>query len=282
MSDFEAILTGTGYPRPDPSRAGPGALIRANGLNLQFDCGRGTSMRLASLGLLAGNLDALLFTHYHSDHMTDLADLLMCRWLLDETPKPLRLVGPESFRESVDHLMHFLAPDVARRKAHSKKPDGMDVDFREFRRPKDGKLEEVFNECGVRVLAGAVAHGNVLHAVGYRVEFGGRAIAISGDTTLCDGVVDLARDADLLIHEIIDGDEIVRRQGGKPSYVIEYHSTPEQVAEMATRARAKKLVLTHIIPSLKSKEESERLHAAVAKGYKGPIIVGDDLMRFAV
>lgn len=278
---ISVILTGTGYPRPDPNRAGPGALAIADGIHLQFDCGRGTVMRLAALGLLPAQLDALLFTHFHSDHIIDLADILMSRWLLSSPPAALALAGPTGLAQLARDVRGALAADIARRQEHSGKREPMELDVREFVRPARG-IVEAFATGGVRVLAGPVDHGNVTHAVGYRVECGSHAIAISGDMTECEGLVELAKDADVLVQEVLHPGLLEERFGAGSRYIVNYHTTPEAAGRMARKAGVKKLVLTHIIPFPRDEADEWAFVDAAAKEFKGEIVAGRDLMRFDV
>ena len=115
-------LLGTGSPIPSPDRAGPATLISAgvgeHAEHYLVDAGRGVLMRLAAIGLGARNLNAVLLTHLHSDHITDLNDVITTRWVMTFTPTPLTIVGPVGTRVVVDHILASLAPDIGYRIAH--------------------------------------------------------------------------------------------------------------------------------------------------------------------
>ena len=111
-------LLGTGSPMPDPNRAGPATLISAGDDHYLVDAGRGVLMRLAAAGLGAPNLSAVLITHLHSDHITDLNDVITTRWVMTFEPTPLTIVGPVGTQAVVDHILDSLGPDIAYRIAH--------------------------------------------------------------------------------------------------------------------------------------------------------------------
>src|SRR5918912_1006181 len=98
---MDVVLLGTGNPLPDPQRAGPATLVRAGGVNLLVDCGRGVLQRLAAAGLGAPQLTAVLLTHLHSDHITDLNDVITSQWVMSFAPTPLRVIGPPRTREVI-------------------------------------------------------------------------------------------------------------------------------------------------------------------------------------
>src|SRR6478735_233973 len=127
---IEVTLLGTGSPMVDPRRAGPSTLVRAGGQTFLVDCGRGVLMRAAAVGVGAANISAVLLTHLHSDHITDLSDVITTRWVMSFTPAPLIVVGPVGTRQLVDDLLAALAPDISYRIAHHadlERPPQIDV-----------------------------------------------------------------------------------------------------------------------------------------------------------
>lgn len=278
---FTVTLTGTGYPRPDPERAGPGCLVQAGGQTLQFDCGRDTVRRLASLGIYPSALDALLFTHYHSDHLTDLADIAMTAWLFGRG-KRVAFVGPTGLRKRLADIETFLHDDARRRAEHAGRSDSFELRGDEFERPGRDRVQLVYERDGVRVLSAAVEHGNVHEAVGYRVEHAGHAVAISGDCSYSPGVVALARGADLLVHEVVTPTLLQARIGAAAAPIIAYHATPEEVARVAREAGVPKLVLTHLVPAPHTPEERALITDSVAQHFAGEVVLGDDLLQLIV
>ncbi len=114
----DITLLGTGSPIADPNRAGPATLVQAGGEHYLIDCGRGVLMRLAAAGVPIGQLTALCITHLHSDHITDLNDVITTMWVATFEPTPLRIIGPPGTKEVVGHILASLGPDIGYRLAH--------------------------------------------------------------------------------------------------------------------------------------------------------------------
>ena len=182
MSDFRVTLLGTGTPIPVPDRFGPSTLVEAGDQKLLFDAGRGASIRLHQLGVPIGSIDALLLTHFHSDHTVGIPDVWLTGWLeayFGTRTAPLRVIGPEGARTLMTHLEQAYALDVSIRIEDEKlSPQGAAIDVSEF--AADGV---VYEKNGVRVIAFEVDHGDAIKpAYGYRIEYRGRSVVISGDT----------------------------------------------------------------------------------------------------
>jgi ribonuclease Z len=188
----DVVVLGTGNPMPDPARAGAATLVRAGGLDLLFDAGRGVLMRLAAAGVLPPMLRAVLLTHLHSDHITDLNDVITTHWVMRPAPARLDVFGPPRSREVVDAILAMLEPDIGYRLAHHDdltwRPDVAVTEVREG---------VVLHEAGVRVIAAPTDHRPVEPTVGYRVEHDGHAVVLAGDTLPCDGLDALCAGADV-------------------------------------------------------------------------------------
>src|ERR1700756_3333916 len=117
---IEVTLLGTGSPIPDPNRAGPSTLVRTSGQVFLVDCGRGVLQRAAAVGMGAGGLSALLLTHLHSDHIGDLGDLLITRWITTfaPDPAPLPIIGPPGTAETVEATLKAFGHDIDYRIPH--------------------------------------------------------------------------------------------------------------------------------------------------------------------
>lgn len=268
---IEIVLLGTGSPLVDPNRAGPATLVRAGGATFLFDCGRGVLMRAASAGVAAGQLTALVLTHLHSDHITDLNDVITSRWVTSFEPHPLPVIGPPGTAAVVDGLLASLAPDISYRLAHHEDlswDPGVTVTEHD-----DGV---VYEQDGVRILAAPTDHRPVHPTLGYRIEHDGHAVVIAGDTVPCEGLDRLCVGADALVHTVIRADLVANVPIQRLQDILDYHSSVEQAAATATRGGVRTLVLTHYVPALVPGTEDE-WRARAATEFDGPVELGDDL-----
>jgi ribonuclease Z len=244
--DFRVTLLGTGTPIPVPDRFGPATLVEAGDQKLLFDAGRGASIRLHQLGVPIGRIDALLLTHYHSDHTVGIPDLWLTGWLqsyFGTRKVPLRVIGPEGAKTLMTHLGKAYALDVSIRIEDEKLPPrGAAIDVSEFN--ADGV---VYERSGVTVIAFEVDHGAAIKpAYGYRVEYAGRAVVISGDTRFNHNVIKYGANADLLIHEVAIA---------RPELVLEpfiqrimaHHTTASEAGTVFARTRPKLAAYTHMV-----------------------------------
>jgi ribonuclease Z len=269
-------LLGTGSPLPDPHRAGPATLVSSEADHYLVDAGRGVLMRLAAAGITAGQLSAVLLTHLHSDHFTDLGDVITTRWVMTFEPTPLTIFGPVGTKSVVEHLLASLGPDIAYRMAHHH-----DLDH-----PPPIEVVEV--EDGVVAVPGAVRvscaptdHKPVEPSVGFRFDHGGVTVVTAGDTVPCAGLDRLCENADALVHTVIRKDLIERVPVQRLRDTLDYHSSPEQAAQTAQRAGVRTLVLTHYVPAFPP-GGGEEWRSLAAGDFDGTIEVGDDLHRVEV
>jgi ribonuclease Z len=272
----QITLLGTGSPLPSPDRAGPATLVRAGQATLLVDCGRGVVMRLAAAGVLPIGLSAVLLTHLHSDHITDLNDVVTTHWVMSPEPTALRVVGPPGTQRVVDGLLAMLAPDQQYRlDHHADLNSGPLVDVTEVA-PGD-TLE--FGD--VLVSVHETDHRPVVPTVGYRIEHGGAAAALAGDTVPCAGLDALCAGADAYVQTVIRADLVRALPNRRIQDILDYHSTVEQAAETAARAGVRILVLTHYVPPLMPGQEDE-WRALAAQHFSGEIVLGADLTRVDV
>ena len=278
-------LLGTGSPMPSPDRAGPATLISAGSgpaaEHYLVDAGRGVLMRLAAVGLGAPNLSAVLLTHLHSDHITDLNDVITTRWVTTLQPTPLTIVGPVGTTRVVDHIMASLAPDMAYRIAHHQDlTDPPQVDVIEV-------TEGPVNLPGMtRIRTALTDHKPVEPSVGFRFDFSddiGTASAVTaGDTVPCTGLDSLCAGADAMVHTVIRKDIIANIPLQRLQDTLDYHSSPEQAAQTATRAGVDTLVLTHYVPPIPTGGDGADWRALAAEHFDGTIELGDDLHRIEI
>ena len=261
---------------PDPDRAGPATLIQAGGENYVVDCGRGVVMRLVAAGVAPGAVTAVLVTHLHSDHITDLGDIITRQWVTTFEPTPLRIVGPPGIRDTVDHIVAALGPDIGYRIAHH---DDLN------RAPLLVVTEVVSGpvELGgsVAISAGPTDHRPVHPSIGFRFDHEGTAVVVAGDTVPCAGLDELCAGSDALVHTVIRKDIIADIPIQRLQDTLDYHSSPAEAAQTAARAGVGTLVLTHYVPAFPS-GGGDDWKALAAEHFAGRIELGDDLHRVEI
>lgn len=268
---MKITLLGTGSPLPDPNRAGPSTLVQAGGANFLFDCGRGVLMRLAGAGLFPQMLQRLLLTHLHSDHITDLNDLITTRWAMSPAPNPLPVIGPPGASRVIERTLTMLDDDIGYRLAHH-------ADLTE---PPRCEVEEIgdgvaYDEAGVRIVAAPTDHRPVVPTVGYRVEHDGRAVVIAGDTVPCDGLDQLCEGADAYVQTVIRPDLVEKIPSERLQDIVDYHSSVTDAARTAKRAGVRTLVLTHMVPAVFPGAEQEWIDLA-RQDFDGDVVLAEDL-----
>jgi ribonuclease Z len=273
-----AIILGSGSPLPDPNRAGPSTLVRTSAGDFLFDCGRGVLMRAAAAGSGAGAFRAVLLTHLHSDHVTDLNDVFTSRWITSFQPNPLPVYGPPGTAALLQATEAMLAPDIGYRLAHHADltwPPSAAVTEVDVEADVDGAV--IFEEGSVRITAAPTAHAPVRPTVGYRVDDGELSIVIAGDTVPCPGLHSLSEGADVLVHTVVRRDLI--EQFGLPRLtdVLDYHSSVADAATTAARGGVKTLLLTHLVPPPAPGTEAEWLQQAQTH-FDGRVVLGTDLL----
>jgi ribonuclease Z len=280
---LEVTLTGTGVPHSAPGRAGPGTLVRAGGVTLQFDAGRGTVLWLADVGVRVGALDALLVTHVHSDHVSAVADLLLTRWVEGRVTGsgPLDVVCPVgATARFLDRVLDPYDEDIALRIAHvgGEPPVVAATSFVAGPEPV-----RVWAAPGGAVEVSAVAvHHEPAEAVAYRVDSDDGAVVVSGDTRVCAEVEALCVGVDLLVHEACRRTALAGAVAGTVfETIFSYHADTVEPGAMAERAGVPHLVLTHLIPAPRDPSEAAGFEEDVrAGGYTGRVTVGEDLASF--
>jgi ribonuclease Z len=273
---IEIILTGTGSPMVDPNRAGPSTLVIAGGQTFLVDCGRGVLMRAAAVGVGAANLTAVLLTHLHSDHITDLSDVITTRWINSFGPAPLPIIGPPGTRAVVEATLAALAPDISYRIGHH-----ADITAPPEVTVHENAAGQVWDSGGVVITAAPTDHRPVEPTIAFRIEFGGASVVLAGDSVPCDSLDELARGANALVHTVIRKDLVEQVPVQRLKDILDYHSSVEQAAATATRAGVDTLVLTHYVPPLAAGQE-DQWRALAAEEFSGRVELGDDLLRVSV
>lgn len=284
MSDFRITLLGTGTPIPRPDRFGPSTLVEAGGQRLLIDAGRGATMRLYQLGVPIGTLDALLLTHYHSDHTNGIPDVWLTGWLKSHYARrasPFHVIGPVGAKVLMENLERAYAADIKIRLVDEQlPPDGIKVDVSEF--DQDGV---VYDQGGLKVTAFEVDHGDVIKpAYGYRFDYGGRAAVLSSDTRYNKNVIRNGTGADLLIHEVASARPELMKEP-HIQRIIGHHTTPREAGQVFAAAKPKLAVYTHLVLPRTDAIPPPTLDDVIAETretYGGPLVIGEDLMRFEI
>ncbi|GAB4150622.1 MAG: MBL fold metallo-hydrolase [Planctomycetota bacterium] len=244
---MELTILGSGTAIPVPDRFPAGCFVRASGLGILVDCGPGTLRRLAQAGFALDDIDAVLLTHFHTDHCADLGPLLFAlHGPAGDGRRPLSILAAPGLCRFL-RLLAEIWPWTL--------PKGYELMAREI-----GERE--FRLGPVEILALPIRH--TAQSLGYRLRDGTGTIAFSGDADECEELVDLARGADLFVCDSAFPD------GAK----VDGHLTPGLAGRIARRAGARTLVLTHFYPEC----EGRGARAGAAAEFDGAIVPAEDLM----
>lgn len=275
-TDLAFTFLGSGAPPVSLRRAGPAHLVEAGGVKVLVDCGSGVSQRLVAAGHAGAQIDALIVTHEHSDHLVDFYQLIVSSWHQGRN-RPWRVLAPAPALANMRGQYEAFARERALRIAFEKRPDatGLDVVFEELREGPVAGLG------ALAVEAFLVDHKPVEPAFGLSLSANGSRIVFSGDTRLTPSLEQAAQGCDLLVCEVFIDSQMPVTAGVRSAETVasvqSYHMTPAVVAGLAMRAGVKTLALTHLVPP---GADTGALFAEVrAGGYAGPLIVGEDLMR---
>ncbi len=274
--DLVVTLLGTATPVLSATRFGPSTLVQAGGVNLVFDAGRGASIRLSQAGVPPSQINVVFFTHYHSDHINGFADIWMTGYLpnRDGRKTPLQAYGPAGLKAFTDGVAAAYRVDTTLRGADP--AAGGKIEAHEYN--ADGV---VFDRSGVKVTAFRVDH--VEPAYGYRVDYQGKSVLISGDTRFNQNLIDHGKGVDLLIHEVslVAGQTTV----DTPQTNIFSHTSPEDTGKVFAATNPKMAVYSHILWVGDSADAPRRLDILAARTrrtYSGPLTIGEDMLRFTI
>lgn len=249
----EILILGSGTGVPSAKRGAPGYLLTAAGKNVVIDSGPGTLGRLIQYEVTYKDIDYLFYTHFHPDHTLDLAAILFA----SRNPKnprtdDLLIAGPKGIAEFYDRWLSLYGNAI--------RPETYKVVFKEL-----GESELEIG--GLKVISKKVAHTDV--SLGIKIEVGdGRSVVYSGDTGYCDSIVELSKGASLLILECSAPDE----------FKVKGHLSPSSAGEIASRAQAERLVLSHFYPICDRYPILKQCRAA----FKGKIVMAKDGMRLKI
>ncbi len=292
MNDgLNVVICGAGSPMPDPLRSGPCVVVIAGTRIMVVDVGSGSVRHFAPAGIPVGKVADVFITHFHSDHIDGLGELALQRWGNGANTEPMPVHGPAGIEQVVAGFNTAYTQDFSYRIAHHgttiMPPSGEGSAAVPFDLPAEGQGTVVLDVDGIKVTAFSVTHAPISPAVGYRFDYKGRSVVISGDTVKSANLQKFATGADLLIHEALN-EQMVKiltdgaHEAGAANIeqitkdILGYHTTPVQAGEIAQAAGVKQLVLYHIVPPLPIRPMERMFVKGVSDVYSGPVLVSRD------
>ncbi len=277
---LQITLLGTGNPRPSMERFGPSILVEAGDTDILVDVGRGAIQRLFQIGAAdqVKDVDMVLFTHLHSDHVVGFPDFWLTGWVFGRD-RPLSVIGPPGTESMCGHLDQAFAFDKKVRGRDDRyAAAGIALEVR------DVEPSVVYEAGGLRVTAFEVDHGDgIVPAYGYRVDYGEYSVAFSGDMRYDERIVEHAKGVDVLVMEVISVEVEMRRAAVKSQAAIEkvisHHIGEEQAGSLFARVKPRLAVYSHIVPS---PAVAEDLIPLTRRTYDGPLAIGYDLMKITI
>ena len=274
---IRVTLLGTGCPPPVMNRFGPSTLVEAGEQKFIFDAGRGALQRLRELAVPWQSIQGVFLTHLHSDHVVGFPDLWLTGWLIvPGRNAPLHVWGPRGTTAMMSHLKQAFEFDInVRIQNDGASPEGVAL------LAEDINPGVVYEQRGVKVTAFEVDHAPVRPAFGYRIDYAGRSVVLSGDTRVSENLIRHAQGVDVLVHEVF-APATLDRAGVPPDRaknILAFHTTPEQAGQVFARVKPKLAVYSHVcMPSATEQD----LLPATRNTYAGPLQLGEDLMSITV
>lgn len=288
---LHVLLCGAGSPLPDPVRSGPCTAVIAGDTLVIVDAGSGSSRSLSTMGIAQGEIDVQLLTHFHSDHIDGLGELAMQRWVTAANTSPLAVIGPKGTAGVVAGFNRAYGADATYRQAHHgdlvAPLSGSGMVAQEFSIPQGHDTQTVFERNALVIKSFRVFHDPVEPAVGYRFDYKGRSVVISGDTAKTSSVEKAAHNVDLLVHEALSKElvgilEDTAKAKNLPILakilydIPDYHTSPVEAAEIAEAAKVGHLLYYHIVPALPAPGMEAAFLEGTDEVYQGPITLGVD------
>jgi ribonuclease Z len=265
---INAYVCGSGSPMPDADRAGPCIAVLAGNQSFIFDTGSGSIRKLMRMGFPMEKLQAVFLTHLHSDHIDGLGELLLQSWIAGSRSSPTQVYGPAGTDQVVAGFRQAYTLDEGYRVAHHgpkvANPAGYGGAAQIITLPDGVDSEVVYDKEGVKITVIRVNHAPIAPAYGYRIDYKGRAMTLSGDTVYAPSFVTASKGADLMFHDAMNkqmvaamGKKLVERGRANTAQIMHdiqnYHASPEDAARAAREAGVKALVLYHLVPPVPAK-----------------------------
>ena len=272
---MQITLLGTGCPVVHSDRRGAATMVEGGGARVLVDCGSGVTQRLVEAGTAGAAVDALFLTHFHTDHLVDFYQLVISAWHQGRD-RPWPVYAPRPVLDHIEQIMVAWEPERVQRIAFEQRTSITGLELEPHEITGGDRITIAGREIGVV----EVDHGPVAPAFGFAFHADGQKVVHSGDTARCDALIEAGQGADLLVHEVMihrDAPPGHHRSAATMDNVASYHTLSSEVGGVARDMGAKALALTHIVPPNANRAA---LLAEVAKTYDGPLIVGEDLMRF--
>ncbi len=285
-SNSRLVLLGTGGgPSIKKARAQPSNALIIEGRVYIIDAGNGVSRQMALANISPKDIQGVFITHNHSDHVADYGTLLLRAWQ-SGLQEPVHTFGPTPLEEMTSRYLEYMKWVIEQRTVQRDRPHLKDLILAQ----NISNQEPIFEDGGLTVSATEVSHGTLRPAYAFRFQTPSWTVVFSGDTTRSDNLCELARDADILVHEAINPDAVdsmvEQHYPGNDSFrraLIEGHTPVEEVGQLAEEAGVKKLVLTHLVPSgMPDFDRPEIWLDGARKHFHGDIVVGEDLLEMEI
>ena len=285
QSPFKVTLLGTGAPVPSMERFGPSILVEAGGQKLLFDCGRGAAQRLWQLKIPLGKIDALFLTHLHSDHIVGIPDVWLTGWIpavYGRRELPLQVLGPTGTKDMMDNLVKAFSWDITTRAKEKNKTDSGALVI-----AKDIREGVIWENKEIKITPFTVRHSDFIDsALGYKIEYAGRTLILSGDTRYSENLIRYSKGADVIIHEVAAANEQTMQTSPLVNQILGFHTSPEEAGKVFEQTKPKLAVYSHIVlltaePSIPPPTINEVI-LRTKKTYSGAVEAGEDLLGIEI
>jgi ribonuclease Z len=282
--ELTVTLLGTGSPQPRVDRFGPATLIQAGGQTVLIDCGRGAAQRIWQMRMPLSTVTALFLTHLHSDHIVGIPDLWLTGWqpsLHGQRTHPFRVWGPAGTKAMMGKLTEAYQADIQFRLNDEKSPpDGIAVIA------EDIAQGVVYEKDGLKVTAFDVDHKPISPAFGYRIDYAGYSVVLSGDTRVNENLIQFSKGTDVLIHEVAMVRQEMLDKSAPMRAVMAHHVSPEEAGTVFSRVKPRLAILSHFVlvtadPKISAPTVTE-VAASARRTWDGPLEIGEDLMSIEI